>query len=92
MGIYLDDVSLFLRSMAAIGSCIKNVLAPSLRDSVTKLMESYPTLKRGANKLCASGASLPCGYGEFVLCGSRASVLRSSDLSWLLHPFYRMSR
>jgi hypothetical protein len=35
---------------------------------------------------------LPCGYGEFVLCGSRASVLRSSDLSWLSHPFYRMSR
>jgi hypothetical protein len=32
------------------------LLAPSLRDSLTTLRDSFPTLKRGANKLCAYGA------------------------------------
>jgi hypothetical protein len=33
-----------------------NVVTPSLRDSVTNRGISFPTLKRGASQLCASGA------------------------------------
>jgi hypothetical protein len=58
------------QTAGAIGSCINNVLAPSLRDSVTNLWIPFSPRyhpidedlsmgtpeKRGANQLCASGA------------------------------------
>ena len=38
----------------------------------------FPTLKRGANKLRASGAFVLCASGAFVLCASGAFVLCAS--------------
>jgi hypothetical protein len=47
------------------------LLAPSLRDSLTTLPDSFPTLKRVANKLCAYGAfggTFPFARGFKMAC------------------------